>query len=387
MEAQELEVHEEDNIVTLTINPENPPTWVRVGWTIKPFIQCRSKCFGHATTYHSGSLTQLSGGLQSLDLAQSEHPANKPSTPLLSLPVDIFYKIFEAMAPPYELEANLCCEAGDPLLLILPSPRTWKSMKVFHISKIFRERAIHFYGQPSETSLPFNSRMDKLVITDMLPLSDVNKLLNLKTQRDSARRDIYREQPQMVRNGVYCYNMTVHSPSPHVIVNPPTIQTCPEFFDLVKRVDFTTLSKPLSYYGRADDRIWGRVFHWLSGMFQKIDTISVSTPQFDNCCAKDEDGGAPERLFRSRDTWFLSGFQEAFFERVIFGRIPERLFPALRWIEVVRLEPMCSAVAYLEGHPGDVDTDHFLFDTGEGGWGSFYRSRIEGPDMSEVNAE
>ncbi|KAI1409839.1 hypothetical protein F5Y13DRAFT_85948 [Hypoxylon sp. FL1857] len=376
MAKPDIEVREEPKSLTLTINPKNPPSWIKIASAIKPFIQCDRKCFGVASADHTRKPSQVPEEKNDapISIRRKKTYGREYALTLMTLPADVFLTIFDHIAQPYELEAKLSCETGDPLLLVLPSPRTWKSMSLFYVCKVFRQRAIEIYGQPSKSSLPFNAKLDKLVITDMIPYHQVDELMHAKTKSNRLPRDAYRNSPQIIRDGAHCYNMTMHSISPLVLGRPLHTPFSPKFFKLVKRVDITALSKPLAHVARANERTWGRVFHWLSGMFPHIATLSVSLPHYDNCAAKEEDGTTPARLFRTRDTWFLAGFQEALLERTFFGRVPDRLFPELQRLEVVRLQSMCSGVALFEREIPDLDAEHFLFDTGEGGWGSFYRT-------------
>ncbi|KAI0107956.1 hypothetical protein F4776DRAFT_668035 [Hypoxylon sp. NC0597] len=380
MEDRKYQIHEDGNAATLTINTDQPVSWVDVIVAFYPFLRCHSGCFGDAAT---GKLVQLNrpSERQKINTNPPEPVANESSPSILSLPVDMFLRIFEHMAPPYELEANLCFADGYHRLLALPFPRTWKSMKIFHISKVFRKLAIHFYGEPCESSLPFNSRMDKLVITDIIPFHHLNQPRSQDPVaplcKDCSKR------LWIVRNGIHYYKLVMYSTNPDSAGNLHPTQCFPEFFELVRRLDFTALSKPCSLPKRVDERDWGRILYSLSRMFERIETISVRLPRYDNCCAKDEHGATPKELYKTRDMTFLWGFYQASLFPAVrsLGPIGYRFFPKLRHLGFVRMESVCSEVAYFDCDPEDVNTEHLRFDPGAGEWSvTFYFPRIESLD-------
>ncbi|OTA58839.1 hypothetical protein K449DRAFT_448462, partial [Hypoxylon sp. EC38] len=341
--------HVEGNVVILTINNDQPVPWNEIVDALCPIIQCHSECLG--TTIRLSQPSQPPKQ-QVIDTDPSEAPASRPSRPLLSLPVDLFLKIFDYMVPPYELEANMCFKQRTRCrLMILPSPRTWKSMKVFHISKAFRERAIQLYGQPCKSSLPFNSRMDKLVVADFIPFHLVNSLLHTHPELDPFWTDINR--PWIVRNGVHCYKMVSCSPNGDGVLPTPLP---PKFFEFIKHVDIPVLSK--NYIGGIRTLRWDVFFYLLNIMLPKIEFVSISVQWYDNCCAKRKPGGIPDKLYRSQDIAFLRGLSSASMNLRPPGY---RLFPNLRRLELVRTGSKCSKAVHCGGRQEEINKGQFHF--------------------------
>ncbi|OTA96853.1 hypothetical protein M434DRAFT_27469 [Hypoxylon sp. CO27-5] len=349
MEDPNYQFHVEGNVVILTINNDQRVPWTDIVPALYPIIRCHSECLG--TTIRLGQSSRPPTQ-QVIDTNPFVAPASRPSRSLLSLPADIFLKIFDYMVPPYELEANMCFTRRiRRQLMILPSARTWKSMKVFHISKAFRERAIQLYGQPCESSVPFNSRMDKLVIADFIAFHRVNSLLRINPEFDPFWTDINR--PWIVRNGVHCYKMESCSPNSDGDLPTPLP---PKFLEFIKHVDIPVLSK--NYLGGIRTLEWNLFFYWLNGMLPKIEFVSISVQWYDNCCAKRTPGEIPDKLYRSRDIAFLWGLSNA---SMILRPPGFRLFPNLRRLELVRTASMCSKAVHCGGYPGEINKGQFRF--------------------------
>ncbi|KAI4862262.1 hypothetical protein F4820DRAFT_451177 [Hypoxylon rubiginosum] len=175
MDKERVKIHWVSNQLTVTLDPNKPVPWEHIVEKMHRFLREDYKFPSQPRsvaqpTEQPATLTRpdnLNTNSPILTLSDSR----KRSCPLLSLPLELFFEIFDPLTEPREVNILL----GLPSTMWINSlyflvkvfwedshPR--KLMNLFHVSKAFREVAVSYYGEPGKFSPLFNPRRDKLVL-------------------------------------------------------------------------------------------------------------------------------------------------------------------------------------------------------------------------------
>ncbi|KAH9905176.1 hypothetical protein F4778DRAFT_728949 [Xylariomycetidae sp. FL2044] len=109
------------------------------------------------------------------DISQPASLSSPTAIEILNFPLEIVEHILDYMMGPYDLVVSPffyhfnrnqdVVNEFTKCVFLVEKPRTWSSMKIFHINKLLRTLAINRYGAPEESSLPFNPTKDVLVVS------------------------------------------------------------------------------------------------------------------------------------------------------------------------------------------------------------------------------
>ncbi|KAI1137543.1 hypothetical protein F5Y05DRAFT_419487 [Hypoxylon sp. FL0543] len=337
----------------ININPERPLPWTDIVAIAMDYIKCHQGCFDDITTprkrHRNGHSGKQRGSLvQSQVTAQTPPPsslnnAGRPiGSALLNLPKELFFQILQWVAGgPYELEATLCCQPDDPLLLMFAFTRSWKSIQTFHVCRAFRTAAIKLYGRPNPNSIPFNPGLDKVVISKMDNVEGIDLKINPKGSWGPTWYSSYHNDPLYKGNGYRCYNIVLNLPG----VLSPRIWAIPDLFSRITHMDFTAFSKPPRYRSRCSQQTWACLFGYFSALMPNLRSLGISVCNYDDCAGK-RAKPRPDQLFRARETWLLEGLRMAILHKG-GDELPLRLFPNLGRLTISKLKPRCSGWAFI----------------------------------------
>ncbi|CAJ2500300.1 Uu.00g031530.m01.CDS01 [Anthostomella pinea] len=214
-----------------------------------------------------------------------DEPVKAPNDgpcPILDPPTDVFTMIFEhaAEAPELHAHAMQLKHRGQPTnestQLIFYKPRRWADMSVFHICRAFRTVAIQYYGEFGCTTIPFNPRLDRIVIhAEQLdcqgsksPMFGYGYYPCLHVQEEFNMADL------MSRDGVY---MTPNTRELTSLWNKPT-ELSPDFLEKVKHV--ILLMHDRNFYDIAD---WASLWKSLSNAFGNAQILKIDICHVDAC--------------------------------------------------------------------------------------------------------
>ncbi|KAI1391854.1 uncharacterized protein F4822DRAFT_425076 [Hypoxylon trugodes] len=371
MEGEKVLVGEKPTKLTFAANPEKDDKWKEIIADIKPFIRCNTGHYHYTTdprTARRVKYTTLQAELAKdaqLSAVGPAHRRQKGSSgpSLLDMPVEIFEKILLMSMDPHDLKASIYTKEegpkfSNPLLMVFAYPRAWKAINLFSVCKAFRTIAIQNYGQPLRHSLPFNPKMDRLVIGNLLSINEIQNLLydngcSMWMRWNFIRSKI--DEPWLVRDGAYCYNMAQQKGD--VIVSR---QPIPGFFDRIKEVSITSLLMGTDSGAKLDDKAWVNIFYGLNKTLPKLKTLSLSVYDYDDCGAFPPDFN----VYKALDAWMIEGLS-----RVSTSEdkqlLPTRLFPQMEHFEIVKKRKKCTGS--VRGFYG-LSFGNWLFSGGESDW-------------------
>ncbi|KAI1803972.1 hypothetical protein F4811DRAFT_571579 [Daldinia bambusicola] len=146
--------------LSFVVDHEDPEFWIEVYWAAIPFLRASRNCWNE--------------GIPEVWVrpTRETQPEPKASIPfnLMLLPTDIFLEICDLVLEPYELKVYLASKVHEDrprkrhTHMIIQEPRSWASMALLQVSQAFRNVIIARYGQPHKNSLPFDPKVDKLVV-------------------------------------------------------------------------------------------------------------------------------------------------------------------------------------------------------------------------------
>ncbi|KAI1445413.1 hypothetical protein F5Y02DRAFT_426886 [Annulohypoxylon stygium] len=368
--------HRDDDIVvlkeptkrTIIINRHNPTLWPQIINEIKPFIRCHTECFGETspgtTTKHHVLLSTPSP----LTTPGYENTQGCSEFPLMKLPNELIIEILERVVGSYDLQAYLPTFPSFPTLLILKRPRTWKSIRIFHICKAIRELAIKMYGNPHKHALPFNSNMDKLVIQQSIDSEDA-KLLAGNKEMCTHWRWPYRE-PYEITKTCHCLNWGLWTSKAYCETYADVRRERDEFVQRIRHVDISILSRPVIGSGVLEwgFRPWRVIFHCLSTILPNLEELEIAVNHYDNCTS--EDTKHPSlNLYRYRDMSFFDGLRfAATTGNHFFYDEPHNpnFLPQLKQVRVVRSRNRCALTfdRHYEGPDAESIFGDWSYDAG-----------------------
>ncbi|OTB01138.1 hypothetical protein M426DRAFT_25851 [Hypoxylon sp. CI-4A] len=255
------------------------------------------------------------------------------------LPVEIFHIIFDYAVGPYELNANLVrlCHHSDIAVdsdatqLILYKPRLWAEMNIFQICRSFRNEAIRKYGIPRRDSVPFNPKLDTLVVRPELlehlgfgcTASGITYRPNLRLQNFSANGY------WLLRSGVHYFKETMEDVRPW---SRPT-ETAPDFLQRTRNLTIPVDNG--SIYNRSD---WRSIWLFLNETFVNAEYIKLNITHHDDCARKNRSElPGLNGVYNYHDLIFLSTLSHL----TRNASIPNA-FPNLRMMEMEILRGNCT---------------------------------------------
>ncbi|KAI1370219.1 hypothetical protein F4677DRAFT_465675 [Hypoxylon crocopeplum] len=366
MDDSGFEVHEEPNKLTFIVKPQGIDPFAIIN-RMQPFLRCHSGCFDDITAsqptranpYFSEPervLDQLRGLSINQPVPAQEKPINSSHVSLLSLPTEIFLETFSLVVERYNLAACIWTTGwgvNPPKHLVFRSPRTWKSMSIFHVSRLFRYLAIARYGQPRQYSLPFDPVFDKLVIEEAGKFKqDFHPLDEFKDMGDNGSFD-----PEwVVWNGKNWYHLVLNRF--YYGVSMPDTEPIHEFLKRIRRAEITILNDSTTWSVFTNPDSWGFMIACMNLLLPNLKELGITMWEYDDC-ASQQKAVAPAYAFKEKHAWFFLAFCCALNQHKPELRTP--LFPLLERLELVKLGHRCSLLSQRPEGMGEM-----LFNSEEG---------------------
>ncbi|KAI1778838.1 hypothetical protein F4818DRAFT_230585 [Hypoxylon cercidicola] len=251
MSNEQVRVHQDSNKLTVTVNPKKLVPRKQIVQAVGPFIRACSR--------------QQPGTSIRPDKLNTNSPTVTPpgsrkgsSCPLLSLPLELFFEIFDHATEPYKQDGWLIPEASedsesDPMMLILKDYRIQR-LKFFHISKAFRLVAVSRFGEPSKSFCLPNPRIDGMV-------------LKLNTLPEKPRRDYPPRRMESTQH-------RMRLPQSHLI--KPHTGPWTDILQRVHHLDIDIDYRP--YYDRIS---WSIIFRYLSECLPNLRSLEITAQRND----------------------------------------------------------------------------------------------------------
>ncbi|KAI0376979.1 hypothetical protein F5Y04DRAFT_285397 [Hypomontagnella monticulosa] len=356
-ELYELDHSEDPMRLRIPINPSSPESWTDIATRIRPHLRCSVPCLERLrekrTFVQSVRYQELVCDAADRRTEAREEEARRTlhpvqyQFPLLSLPSEIFLKIFDAMSGSYTLRAYLCLAASDTnpdrgqTHIIFSDPRMWASMKIFHVSRLFRSLAIHKYGTPSPDALPF------------CPLVDSLEVLHSNTY--GARRGFGRYYESVLETVSRATDGDERWHSTDLIsrYTTPLVDDYEYDYDRINlkflRGQFLERISHVHLYGlepgELDGERWGKLLSTFSALLPSIRYLRILLYQYDGCGNRDRP--SPKYKYREADLFLLEGLSRS--DTQVYSDNPRRLFPFLECLDLTWLAEFCSEQYFPDG--------------------------------------
>ncbi|OTB15224.1 hypothetical protein K445DRAFT_318061 [Daldinia sp. EC12] len=330
--------HCEPEKLRMAVDHEDPRFWFRVYQEIKPHLRCPRVCYNEGIPNISDPPTK--------ETQPGTQPGTQPElTPsigcnLMSLPIELILEIYQLTTEPYELKIFLAPHSHPPwpckyyTHMMIQEPRTWASMNLLHVCRLFRNLVIARYGQPQRDSLPFSPKADKLVVLGVdqyyflatpEPIVFMDKRIGLKHLRKLQRNII---DPV----GVFLYynKLSPENPRIHLATMGKGL------LDQVRHLEFR-------FSGATHEFGWPSLFHVLTLSLPNVKRLEITLNGYDGCELKDGDMDiGTNHFYRHQYMRFFDALIE--YKRHFVDREGyPKLFPQVESLEITRT-PLCSLV-------------------------------------------
>ncbi|RYP39027.1 hypothetical protein DL766_000667 [Monosporascus sp. MC13-8B] len=362
--------------LVITVNDRNPDGWEGVVSRILPFIKCTKECnrcwtHRYEPCHFRGrqnpqlsrlndvrfdhwaktpiSLENSEDAVASVTCGQ-ENAANAAQevvdqttrsnihSPLLNVPIEVFTRIFEFMTGAHELQARTLrithwssfAAQRQPTQLIFYTPRTWSDMSVFSVCRTFRELAIEYYGLPTPGTIPFNPKLDTVVIqAERLSLSGVLQPDDdFGYHRNVALQNWWDPNHWLRKGGVYSVNELPGSVGPW----SKPMKVSAKFLEQV-----SSMKLVVDDYTIYQTEEWADIWTLLSQTFTNLKCLKMDICELDSCGGKK--GWHKKDYYKAHDLWVFGGLLKASRKDLSIERedSPTGLFAKLSTIEIEKV--------------------------------------------------